>query len=240
MCNPFRYRGYVYDGETGLYYLRSRYYNPARARFLNADGYIATGRGLLDSNMYACCGNNTVNRLDPNGYFWNNIWQFIQTATAETGNAMQSLSVAYASCGGAAVADGPLPIGDAVGLAGAAVLTIGAVGYGIYQATQTSLTSFEKTEENDKIIPLRPDNPVFFPVNPNSFNPVGLVKIPRVGTKNGALISWMDPVTNAEVFRWDENPNYSNGPHYHIYGAGHYYPGTIIPEPYATIYFPSR
>ena len=26
--NPFRYRGYVYDGETGLYYLRSRYYNP--------------------------------------------------------------------------------------------------------------------------------------------------------------------------------------------------------------------
>ena len=26
--NPFRYRGYVYDEETGLYYLRSRYYNP--------------------------------------------------------------------------------------------------------------------------------------------------------------------------------------------------------------------
>lgn len=25
---PFRYRGYVYDVETGLYYLRSRYYNP--------------------------------------------------------------------------------------------------------------------------------------------------------------------------------------------------------------------
>ena len=27
--NPFRYRGYVFDEETGLYYLRSRYYNPA-------------------------------------------------------------------------------------------------------------------------------------------------------------------------------------------------------------------
>ena len=25
---PFRYRGYVFDEETGLYYLRSRYYNP--------------------------------------------------------------------------------------------------------------------------------------------------------------------------------------------------------------------
>ena len=43
-----------------------------------------------------------------------------------------------------------------------------------------------------------------------------------------------------EVFRWDENPNYSNGSHYHIYGTGHYYPGEIVPEPYATIYFPVR
>lgn len=118
--------------------------------------------------MYACCGHNTVNRLDPNGYFWNNIWQFIQTATAETGNAMQSLSVAYASCGGAAVADGPLPIGDAVGLAGAAVLTIGAVGYGIYQATQTSSASFEKAEE------LNPSSTVIYRyggTNPGNLTP---------------------------------------------------------------------
>lgn len=49
----------------------------------------------------------------------------------------------------------------------------------------------------------------------------------------------MDPLTNAEVFRWDENPNYSNGAH-HIHGMGHYYPGMILPEPYATIYFPFR
>ena len=34
---PFRYRGYVFDEETWLYYLRSRYYNPERCRFLNAD-----------------------------------------------------------------------------------------------------------------------------------------------------------------------------------------------------------
>ena len=36
--NPFRYRGYVWDGETGLYYLRSRYYEPSWGRFVNADG----------------------------------------------------------------------------------------------------------------------------------------------------------------------------------------------------------
>lgn len=81
---------------------------------------------------------------------------------------------------------------------------------------------------------------MIFPVDPNTFNPVGLVKVPRAGTKNGAFISWMDPLTNTEVFRWDENPNYSNGPHYHIHGTGHYYPGMIVPEPYATIYFPFR
>ena len=75
----------------------------------------------------------------------------------------------------------------------------------------------------------------------NTFNPVGLVKIPRTGTKNGSFISWMNPVTKIEVFRWDENPNYSNGPHYHIYSTGHYIPGvSVVPEPYASIYFPQR
>ena len=36
-ANPLRYRGYVYDSETSLYYLSSRYYNPVWGRFINAD-----------------------------------------------------------------------------------------------------------------------------------------------------------------------------------------------------------
>ena len=40
--NPFRYRGYVFDEETGLYYLRSRYYNAERSRFVNADSVFIT------------------------------------------------------------------------------------------------------------------------------------------------------------------------------------------------------
>ena len=68
--NPFRYRGYYYDADTGLYYLQSRYYNPQWGRFLNADGYASTGQGLLGYNMYAYCGNNPVNRKDPAGQFW--------------------------------------------------------------------------------------------------------------------------------------------------------------------------
>ncbi len=35
--NPYRYRGYRYDTETGLYYLNSRYYDPELGRFINAD-----------------------------------------------------------------------------------------------------------------------------------------------------------------------------------------------------------
>ena len=36
-ANPFRYRGYYYDIENKLYYLNSRYYDPAVGRFINAD-----------------------------------------------------------------------------------------------------------------------------------------------------------------------------------------------------------
>ena len=65
--NPFRYRGYYYDYDTGLYYLQSRYYNPQWGRFLNADGYVSTGTGLPGYNMYAYCNNNPVMGYDPNG-----------------------------------------------------------------------------------------------------------------------------------------------------------------------------
>ena len=65
--NPFRYRGYYYDVETGFYYLQSRYYNPEWGRFLNADVYVSTGQGLLGNNMYAYCNNNPVMYVDFKG-----------------------------------------------------------------------------------------------------------------------------------------------------------------------------
>ena len=65
--NPFRYRGYYFDTETGFYYLQSRYYNPQWGRFLNADGYISTQTGLLGHNMYIYCNSNPVNLMDENG-----------------------------------------------------------------------------------------------------------------------------------------------------------------------------
>jgi len=67
ILNPLRYRGYVYDDVTQLYYLQSRYYDPEIGRFINADGLISTGQGLLGYNMFAYCGNNPVSRADPDG-----------------------------------------------------------------------------------------------------------------------------------------------------------------------------
>jgi RHS repeat-associated protein len=68
--NPLRYRSYVYDEETELYYLQSRYYNPEICRFINADNYPTTGQGLTGNNMFAYCGNNPVIRTDAQGEWW--------------------------------------------------------------------------------------------------------------------------------------------------------------------------
>ena len=65
--NPFRYRGYVYDEETGFYYLQSRYYNPEVGRFISSDVLLSTGQGVIGHNAYAYCLNNPVNREDSNG-----------------------------------------------------------------------------------------------------------------------------------------------------------------------------
>lgn len=67
MLNPLRYRGYVYDVGTGLYYLQSRYYDPQVGRFINADGLASTGQGLLGNNMFVYCLNNPGNCLDSSG-----------------------------------------------------------------------------------------------------------------------------------------------------------------------------
>ena len=68
--NPFRYRGYFYDAETGLYYLQSRYYNPETGRFINADSVIAgVGGSVQGYNLFAYCFNSPVNMSDSSGHW---------------------------------------------------------------------------------------------------------------------------------------------------------------------------
>ena len=93
--NPLLYRGYVYDTETGLYYLSCRYYDPEICRFISADTFASTGQGLLGSNMFAYCLNNPVNMIDKTGHDAGSI-------AAGWGTSMWWLTLI----------DGPLPIGD--------------------------------------------------------------------------------------------------------------------------------
>ena len=66
--NPFRYRGYYYDTESGLYYLNSRYYNAEWGRFINADSAISgVGGSIQGYNLFAYCMNNPVNLSDESG-----------------------------------------------------------------------------------------------------------------------------------------------------------------------------
>jgi len=65
--NPLRYRGYVYDEETELYYLQSRYYNPEWGRFLNADSLLCTDTPV-GCNLYTYCLNNPVKMKDAGGH----------------------------------------------------------------------------------------------------------------------------------------------------------------------------
>ena len=73
-ANPLRYRGYVYDTETGLYYLSSRYYNPVWGRFINADTAdvlgASPGKANWDKNLFAYCDNDPVSRKDDGGDLW--------------------------------------------------------------------------------------------------------------------------------------------------------------------------
>ena len=70
--NPFRYRGYYCDIETGYYYLQTRYYDPATGRFLNSDDikYLGTTDTSIGFNLFSYCDNNPVNRSDVNGHSW--------------------------------------------------------------------------------------------------------------------------------------------------------------------------
>jgi len=94
--NPFRYRSYYFDEETGLYYLQTRYYDPEVGRFINADSIEYLDPETIDGlNLYAYCGNNPVMRIDTQGSDWNSFWEkvnrFLKGAFIALGGAFLTL-----------------------------------------------------------------------------------------------------------------------------------------------------
>ena len=132
--NPYRYRGYRYDTETGLYYLQSRYYNPEWGRFINNDSIDilkelgTTNEVLTDANLYTYCGNNPVVREDNDGDFWG------EFALAGGGSLGISLSI------------GGSNFWNPVGWVIIGITTI-AVGYKIYTATRAYNQEAEHTKK---------------------------------------------------------------------------------------------
>ena len=114
--NPFRYRGYYYDAETGLYYLKTRYYDPEVGRFISQDDVSYLDPEHINGlNLYAYCGNNPVMNVDPSGHKW---WHWLigiaivaattlaMVATAGLAAAVLGVSagVAASMCVGAGIA----------------------------------------------------------------------------------------------------------------------------------------
>ena len=80
IANPFRYRGYVYDEETGLYYCNSRYYDPETGRFISTDTtdvLTVSPMAVTDKNLYAYCDNNPIIRVDRGGQVWETVFDVI-------------------------------------------------------------------------------------------------------------------------------------------------------------------
>ncbi len=91
--NPLRYRGYVYDSETELYYLQSRYYDPEMGRFINADdeSVLKLDQGhTSEYSLFVYCLNNPVNAKDDDGMY----------AVGSRGWCMVGLKSGGLGCGG--------------------------------------------------------------------------------------------------------------------------------------------
>ncbi len=133
--NPFRYRGYIYDEETGWYYCQSRYYDPCVGRWVNCDSEIAGIGNIQGYNTFVYCFNNPLNMTDSTGE-----WPFF-AITAAIGAAIgAAVGGISAACSGGDVWSGILGGAAVGGLVGAGLgAAAGAALAGSATASTTSV-----------------------------------------------------------------------------------------------------
>ncbi|RUS43551.1 RHS repeat domain-containing protein [Cohnella sp. AR92] len=92
--NIFKYAGEVYDNETGLYYLRARYYDPSVGRFINEDTYEGQVNNPLSLNLYTYVQNNPLIYTDPSGMCGVKSWGDAGDCFVKAGKAVKKAAVA--------------------------------------------------------------------------------------------------------------------------------------------------
>ena len=126
-ANPFRYRGYYWDGEAGLYYLNTRWYDPETGRFISPDSVNYLDPETLNGlNLYAYCLNNPVMYSDPYGTTaW---WEWLIAGVLTAALIVGTVALSIATAGSTLIF---------VNL-GVAALTGAAMGAGLSLATQAT------------------------------------------------------------------------------------------------------
>jgi RHS repeat-associated protein len=78
-----RFTSYDRSATTGLDYANNRHYDSQQGRFTQVDP-IGMGSASAENpqsfNLYAYCGNDPVNHIDPNGLFWGKLFKWISKA----------------------------------------------------------------------------------------------------------------------------------------------------------------
>ncbi|MBQ6549880.1 MAG: RHS repeat-associated core domain-containing protein, partial [Lachnospiraceae bacterium] len=155
--NPFRYRGYIYDPETELYYLQSRYYDAEVCRFISPDDVVYLGAygSILNYNLFGYCKNNPINESDSTGHLsWKAIFKAAYVVTAAAlvvaaivlsgGSAAPPLIAAASAIAGSSVSAGAIATAS-MGVAITGIATMGVASAAIiYEAKENNSKQSER------------------------------------------------------------------------------------------------
>lgn len=150
IISNFRYKGYYYDTDVELYYLKTRFYNPILLRFITPDSieYLDSS-SIIGLNLYAYCGNDPINMVDENGNWWENVWGLF----CAVGETLTGVGIGFAVGGVSGAIIG--------GLTGA---TAGVVSY----CDRTSMFGHREIKDSDVNINNRNNGDIIVVIDENS------------------------------------------------------------------------